>query len=78
PYGELQLIRTPAIPYHTIAMDFILALPEIPAVAPWKIDGFKYFDAMMTQSYKASRKTLLIPGHTIYGAKEWAQVSLIL
>jgi hypothetical protein len=74
----LQPIHTLVIPYYTITMDFIVVLPIIPAVAPWKIDGFKYFDAIITQSYKASKKTLLIPGHTTYGAKEWAQVSLIL
>ena len=28
PYGSLQPVLTPAIPYHTITLDFILALPE--------------------------------------------------
>jgi hypothetical protein len=74
PHGELHPIRTPPRPFHTIAMDFILSLPEIPAVAPWKIEGHDIFDSMMTVTDKFSKKTLLIPGHTTYTAENWAEI----
>lgn len=53
-------------------MDFILALPEIPAIAPWSIDGFSVFNYIITDTCKFSKKSLLIPGHNTYGAKQWA------
>jgi hypothetical protein len=72
PNGALQPIITPPIPFHTVTMDFILALPEIPAVAPWSIEGFAVFNCMMTNTCKFSKKSLLIPGHDTYGAEQWA------
>jgi hypothetical protein len=76
PNGALHPIITTPLPFHTITMDFILALPEIPAVAPWLLDGYDVFNCMMTNTCKFSKKSLLIPGHDTYGAKEWAIVLL--
>jgi hypothetical protein len=78
PYGELQPIWTVSIPYHTIAMDFILALPVVPAIGLWKLKGFDFFDSIMTQTCKASRKSLLLPGYSTYTAKEWATLCVMM
>lgn len=78
PHGELQPIRTAPRPFHTIAMDFIVALPVIPAVNPWKLPGFNEFNCLMTQSCKFSDKTLLIPGHDTYRAEHWATICVTL
>ena len=45
PYGTLQPILTPPTPYHTISMDFILALPIT-------LEGY---DSVLTVTCKASR-----------------------
>jgi len=76
PNGELQPIRTPTQPFHTIAIDFILALPEIPAVGPWILSGHDIYNAVLTCTCKSSRRTLLIPGHDTYTAEDWAVVLL--
>jgi len=59
-------------------MDFILALPVIPAVSPWKLDGYDSFDYLMTQTCKVSKKSLLIPGHSIYTAEDWAKICVTM
>lgn len=79
--GELMPIRTPCQAFHTIAMDFIVGLPEVPAVSPWALDlGGEseklVFDSLLTVSDKFSKKTLLLPGHSTYSAKEWAEILL--
>lgn len=76
PNGELQPIRSEPVPFRTIAMDFILGLPTVPAVAPWKIEGHDFFDTLLTVTDKFSKKTLLIPGHSTYTAEDWATVLL--
>jgi hypothetical protein len=63
PYGELYPIATPAIPFHTIAIDFVVALPEY--------DGY---DALLTVTCKATKRVLLIPGAENWSASEWANV----
>jgi len=76
--GSLQPIRSPPIPFYTIAMDFILALLEVHAVSPWKIPGFDIFNAMMTVTYKFAGKNLLIPGHDEYTVEDWATVLIMM
>ena len=68
PYGSLMPIDRPgiAIPFHTIAMDFIPALPTTP-------DGF---DCLLTVTCKFSKRVLLIPGKTTWSAAEWADAFL--
>lgn len=59
PYGQLQSIRTVDIPFHTISMDFVLALPL-------SIEGF---ECMLTITDKFSKRVSLIPGHSTHSAE---------
>ena len=67
PYGSLHPITSPVIPFHTVAMDFVAALP------PTKKDGF---DTLLTVTCKFSKRILLIPGLSTYSAAEWADTFL--
>lgn len=60
---------------HTISLDFIVGLPEVPSVGtPWQLKGFDTFNALMPVTCKTSKHTLLIPGHTTYLAEQWGTV----
>ena len=59
PYGELRPLSTPDLPFHTLAMDFVVALPGT-------------FDSLLTVTCKFSRKLMLIPGKTTYTAVQWS------
>ena len=61
PYGSLVPITPPPIPFHTIAMDFVLALPEN--------DGL---DTLLTVTDKFTKRVLLIAGKITWMAKDWA------
>ena len=63
PFGALQPILTPPTPYHTISIDFILALPVTA----------KGYDCILTATCKFTRKLTLIPGKTTYKAEDWAE-----
>lgn len=58
-YGELMPIVSPAIPFHTVAMDFIMAIPDD-------------FDTLLTITCKFSKRLTIIPGKSTYSAKDWA------
>ena len=60
PYGSLQPVLTPAIPYHTIILDFILALPE-----------YQGFDTVMSVTCKFTKKIAAIPGNAKWSASQW-------
>ena len=65
-YGELNPISTPPIPFYTIAIDFIVALP--------------YFDGknmLLTVTCKFTKKKLLIPGFDEWTASDWGNVFLV-
>lgn len=64
PYGSLQPILTPSKPFHTITIDFILALP--PTRLP------EEFDCAMSVTDKFSKAVTFLPGKTTWGAKDWA------
>ena len=66
PYGSLIPITTPAIPFHTIAMDFIVALPLTKAG----------YDCLLTITCKATKRNLLVPGKETWSAAQWAEVVL--
>jgi hypothetical protein len=52
-----------------ISIDFIVMLPETDLTnTPWQLKGFKSYDILIIITNKASKQTLLIPGHTIYKA----------
>ena len=65
PYGSLLPIDRPAIPFHTIAMDFIVALPLA--------NGF---DNLLTITDKFTKWNLLIPGQTTWNAPQWTDTVL--
>ena len=62
PYGSLQPILTPPVPYHTLTIDFILALPK----------SSKGYDVLLSVTDKFSRKITLIPGKSTFTAEDWA------
>ena len=66
PYGSLVPITAPTIPFHTIAMDFVVALPPTTSGN----------DCLLTITCKASKKSLLIPGKETWTAAQWAEVVL--
>lgn len=66
PYGSLVPISTPMIPFHTIAMDFIMGLPVTAAGN----------DALLTLTCKATKKNLLVPGKETWSAAQWGHVVL--
>jgi hypothetical protein len=63
PYGALQPVVGPPIPFHTVTADFILGLPKTS-------EGF---DAVMTVTCKFSKKVEFVPGKETYTAEEWAK-----
>lgn len=60
PYESMVPIDRPGIPFHTIAMDFIVALPVT-------IDDLNY---LLTVIDKFFKRVLLLPGKTTYSAAE--------
>jgi hypothetical protein len=65
PYGSLQPIHAPPIPFYTITMDFVVALPEVNGV-----------DALLTITDKFSKRVLLLPGHTTHTTEDWANITI--
>jgi hypothetical protein len=63
PYGALQPIVGPPIPFHTVTADFILGLPKTSTG----------LDAVMTVTCKFSKKVEFIPGKETWTAAEWAK-----
>jgi Integrase zinc binding domain len=66
PYGSLQPIQSPSVPFHTITIDFILALPK----------SKKGFNCALSVTCKFSKRVTLIPGKNTWGAKQWANALL--
>ena len=66
PYGSMQPVLTPAVPFHTITMDFILALPV-------SRDGF---DVAMPVSDKFTKRITIIPGKSTWTAAQWGDALL--
>jgi hypothetical protein len=62
PYGSLEPISSPPAPFHTICIDFILALPA----------SEEGFDAAMSTTCKFSKRITLIPGMKNWTAEQWA------
>ena len=63
PFGSLKPILTPAVPGHTITIDFIAGLP--PA------EGF---DMILSVTDKFSKHIDLLPGKTTFTAADWASL----
>ncbi len=64
-YGQLKPITASAIPFHTVTMNFIVAMPETNGCDP-----------LLTVTDKFSKRVSLIPGKTTFTAPEWAQAYL--
>ncbi|KAI1000712.1 hypothetical protein K3495_g7486 [Podosphaera aphanis] len=62
PFGNLQPILTPPYLFHTISIDFILALPKTP------LEGW---DFVMTITDKFSKVITILPGKSNWSAEEW-------
>lgn len=63
PYGHLVPIESPAIPFHTIAMDFIVGLPRDP-------DGD---NTLLTITDKFTKRVTLLAGQDTDTAEDWAR-----
>ena len=63
PYGSLQPILTPSRPFHTLAIDFILALP---------ISLPDRFDCAMTVTDKFSKAITILAGRSTFAGSDWA------
>ena len=62
PYGAMQPIYSPPIPFHTLTIDFILAMPLTP-------EGF---DCIKAVTCKFSKRVTFVPGKSTWKAYEWA------
>ena len=62
PYGSLQPIILPSRPFHTLTIDFVLALPESP----------EQYDCLMSVTDKFAKTITFIPGKSTWTAKDWA------
>lgn len=65
-YGELNPIATPPIPFHTIAIDFIVALPY-----------WEGMNMLLTCTCKFTKKKLLVPGFDEWNTENWANTFLV-
>src|SRR5437667_3437836 len=53
----------------------LVTLPEVLAEGtPWALKGFPLFDQLLTLTCKSSKRTMLVPGHSMYSAEDWAAV----
>ena len=68
PYSQLILINSTTEPFHTIIMDFILALP---------LAGRDHLNMLLTVTDKFSKWVLLLPGLNTHSAKDWAMKLLL-
>ena len=78
PIGDYQPIRPEeTLPMRIISIDFIVGLPEVSSIdTPWQMSGHSTFDALMPVTDKASKRSVLIPGHTKYTAEEWGIITI--
>lgn len=66
PYGSLQPIECPAVPFETLTIDFILGLPI----------SEEGFDCAMTVVDKFTKRCTFVPGKSTWTAGEWATALL--
>ena len=66
PYGSLSPIESPPVPFHTLTLDFILALPGSP-------EGF---DTILSVTDKFTKRITCIPGKNTWSAERWAEALL--
>lgn len=66
PYGSLQPIQSPPVPFFTLTLDFILALPLSP-------EGY---NVLMSVTCKFSKRITLVPSKDTWPAADWAYALL--
>ncbi|KAJ9307466.1 hypothetical protein DTO217A2_2938 [Paecilomyces variotii] len=66
PFGSMQPIMMPPIPFNTLTIDFIMGLPKIR-------DGL---DQAMSVTCKFTKRTTFIPGKATWTAANWAAALL--
>lgn len=66
PYGLLQPIQSPPVPFFTLTLDFVLALPI----------SKEDFNALILVTCKFSTWVALIPGKDTWAAEDWAYALL--
>ena len=66
PYGSMEIINSPPVPFHTLAMDFILGLPLSKSGE----------DCMMSVTCKFSKMITLVSGKTTFSARAWSNLLL--
>ena len=66
PYGSLQTIESPPVPFFTLILDFVLALSL----------SKKKYNAMMSVTCKFSKRVTLIEGAKTWSAERWAYAFL--
>ena len=64
PYGSLQPVINPSIPFHTLSIDFITGLPL-------------NFDAVALMTYKFTKRLGAVPSETVWTSKDWALPVLV-
>jgi hypothetical protein len=62
PYGDLQPIESPSVPFATLSIDFIVSLPESP----------EKYTSLLTVTDKFSKFVRLVPGKDTDTAAIWA------
>src|SRR5438045_9203015 len=63
PFSSMQPIKAPPVPFHTISIDFILAL----------LKASSGHDTLLVVTCKFSKRVTLIPGLRTWAAKHWAK-----
>ena len=66
PYGSLQPIQLPSVPFFTLTLDFVLALSV----------SKEGYNALMSVTYKFSKRVILIKGKDTFTAEDWAHAFL--
>ena len=66
PYGAMQPIESPPVPFHTITIDFILSLPT----------SEEGFDMAMPVTCKFTKRVTIVPGKSTWTARDWAKALL--
>ena len=64
PYGSLQPIESPPVPFFTLTLDFVLTLPLLK----------ESHNAIMLVTCKFSKRVTLIEGADTWSAEQWAHV----
>ena len=65
-YGLLQPIQLPSVPFFTLTLDFVLALPV----------SKEGYNALISVTYKFSKRVTLIKGKDTFTAKDWSHAFL--